>query len=491
MPFPPTLSKTDYNRFLQCPKLLWLQKRRKDLAKPVTETTQALFDQGYLVEEYAHKLFPGGVEVKGWYKKGREETQQHIREGRTTIFQANAMTKNLYSKADIIHFNEQTQKWDLYEVKSSTQVKEEHIPDLAFQKITLERDGIPIGKTYLIHINREYVRQGEIDPKELLTIEDLTEEVENIRQITETQIPKALEIITLKEEVDKKIGKQCDNPYECPFKEYCWKNLPEYSIFDLQRISEQQITQLRALGIEKITDIPDDFEMNQKQENQVVATKTDKDFIDSQSIENALEELEYPLYFLDYETYGSAIPLFEGLRPYQQMPFQYSLHVIRSKGERCEHYEYLHTGKDIPIPALVEDMKKNIGNKGSVIVWYKGFEMKRNEEMAGMYPQYADFLESVNSRVFDLMEIFSNQYYISPRFKGSASIKKVLPVVVPELSYSDLEDVQEGQIASLYWFKHVYGESGDKERVVRNLLEYCKLDTLAMVEVWRKLGEVL
>lgn len=480
------LTKTDYNRYLQCPKYLWLNKNRKELAPPITEIQQALFDQGYKVEEYAHNLFPGGVEVKGWYKKGREETQRYIREGQTAIFQANAMTKNLYAKADILHFNESSNKWDLYEVKSSTKVKDEHIPDLAFQKIALERDGIPIGKTYLVHINKEYVRQGEIDPKELLKTEDLTEEVNNLRSSVEANIPKALEIIKFKEEVKKRIGKQCDNPYECPFKEYCWNNLPEYNIFNLQRISEKQITQLQALGIEKIADIPDDFEMNEKQENQVVAVKAGRDFIDKQSIENALNTLSYPLYFLDYETFASAVPLFDGLKPYQQMPFQYSLHVIRNKGETPEHYEYLHTSKDNPLPGLLASMKENIGTTGSVIVWYKAFEMGRNEEMAELCPEYAEFLESVNRRVFDLMEIFSNQYYISPKFKGSASIKKVLPVVVPELSYNDLEDVQEGQTASLYWFKHIYSESADKKRIARNLLEYCKLDTLAMVEVFNK-----
>ncbi len=480
------LSKTDYLRYLQCPKYLWMQKHRKELAPPVTETQQALFDQGYKVETYAHKLFPGGVEVKGWYKKGRAETQAYIREGHKTIYQANAMTNDLYTKADILHFNEQTNTWDLYEVKSSTSVKEEHIPDVGFQKIALERDNIPIGKIYLIHINKEYVRQGEVEPKELLTIEDVTQDAENMLDIIESDIPKALEITKLANEVEKELGKQCDNPYECPFKEYCWKNLPEYNIFDLQRISAKQITQLQSLGINKLADIPDDFEMNQKQQNQVVAVKADRDFIDKQSIENALEKLTYPLYFLDYETYASAIPLFDGLKPYQQMPFQYSLHVIRSKGEKPEHYEYLHTSQDNPLPELLASMKEHIGNTGSVIVWYKAFECGRNEEMAELYPEYADFLESINSRVFDLMEIFSNQYYISPRFKGSASIKKVLPVVVPELSYANLEDVQEGQTASLYWFKHVYSGSELKERTVRNLLEYCKLDTLAMAGVFDK-----
>ncbi|MBN1494636.1 DUF2779 domain-containing protein [Candidatus Peregrinibacteria bacterium] len=491
----PLLSKTDYISYLQCPKKLWLSKNRKDLKPAVDETQQAIFDQGFIVEKYAHKLAlfkdpTQTAEVKDWYQKGQAETKNYIKDGYKTIFQANAMTNDLYCKADILHYNDQTNKWDLYEVKSSTEVKDEHLPDLCFQKIAFEMDGTPIDRTLLIHINNEYVRNGEIDSEKLLTIEDLTEQVENLRQITETNIPKALEIIkpANTEEVQIRIGKQCDNPFKCPFKDYCWANLPDYSIFDLQRITEKQLTALQNLNIQKIADIPDDFDLNEKQQNQVTATKTGEDMIDKESIKTTLEALEYPLYFLDYETFGSAIPLFDGLRPYQQMCFQYSLHIIRDKGAEPEHYEYLHTGTDMPVPHLLADMQKNIGDSGSVIVWHKSFEMGRNQEMALMYPEYAPFLNSVNHRVFDLKEIFSNQHYVSAGFKGSSSIKKVLPILAPHLSYDDLEDIHEGETTSLYWYKHIYSNSPLKDRMTKNMLEYCKLDTLAMVEIWRMLG---
>ena len=485
--FSPTLSKTDYNRYLQCPKLLWLSKFRKNLAAPTSEVQQNIFDQGHEVEAYADKLFPEGVTVKDWYEKGRTETHAYKNQGHKTIFQANALTNDLYCKADIINLNPQTKKWDLYEVKSTTKVKEEHYPDVCFQKIALERDGTAIDRTYLIHLNNEYVRNGEIDPKKLLTIEDITEQVENLRQITETQIPKALEILKLADEVEIRIGKQCDTPYECPFKDYCWAYLPEFSIFDLQRITKKQLNTLQDLGIERLADIPDDFELTEKQQNQVMATKSGEAIIDKEAIKGELAALEYPLYFLDYETYGAAIPLFDGFRPYQQMCFQYSLHVIEQEGDEPKHYEYLHTSADNPVPELLSNLQQHIGSTGSVIVWHKSFEIGRNEEMAELYPEYADFLKSVNSRVFDLKEIFSEQHYVSAGFKGSASIKKVLPVMVPELSYSDLEDVQEGGVASLYWFKHVYTDSPKKERMIKNLLEYCKLDTLAMVEVFNEI----
>jgi len=485
------LSKTDYNNYLQCSKQLWLSKFRKNLKPEITEIQQFVFDQGHLVEAYADKLFPNGATVKNWYEKGRRETQTLISNGRKTIFQANALTNDLYCKADILNFNEKTGLWDLYEVKSTTKVKPEHIPDVCFQKIAFERDGIPIGQTYLIHVNRQYVKKGEIDPKKLLTINDITDDVENLKQITEQNIPKALEILKLARELKISIGKQCDNPYECAFKEYCWAYVPEFSIFDINRINQKQLTELQDLNIEKIADIPDDFELTEKQQNQVEATKQGKAIIDKEAIKSELSQLKYPLYFLDYETFAPAIPLFDGLKPYQHMAFQYSLHVVEREGDEPKHFEYLHTGRDNPIPALLKSMRANIGDAGSVIVWYKGFEMGRNEEMAEMYPEYAAFLESVNARVFDLMDIFKDQHYVDADFKGSCSIKKVLPILVPELSYDDLEDVQEGSLASLYWYKYVYGGSEVKERVEANLLKYCELDTMAMVSVWGRLREII
>lgn len=187
------LSKTDYNRYLQCPRLLWLSKNRKELAAKPDEVQQAIFDQGHLVESYADKMFEKrtkeeSVTIEGWYEKGQKEMQNHINQGKKLIFQANALPKDLYCKGDILHFNDTSKKWDLYEVKSTTSVKPEHIPDLCFQKIAFERDGIEIDRTYLVHLNKKYVKNGEIVPEELFVIEDLTEDVENLRQITETKL---------------------------------------------------------------------------------------------------------------------------------------------------------------------------------------------------------------------------------------------------------------------------------------------------------------
>jgi hypothetical protein len=202
-----------------------------------------------------------------------------------------------------------------------------------------------------------------------------------------------------------------------------------------------------------------------------------------------LAALQYPLYFLDYETVNPAVPLWDGTRPYQQVCFQYSLHVLREAGGKLEHFEHLAEGRENPIPALLKQLKHDIADdKGSVIVWYKSFEMTRNQEMAALFPEYRDFLESVNGRVYDLMEIFKQLLFVHPGFGGSCSIKAVLPALVPELSYDNLEDIREGTMAGIRWLQLNFGKGlEDADRVRQNLLNYCERDTLAMVRVMGKI----
>jgi len=484
------LTKSNYIQYIQCQKLLWTHKHNKDIIPKPSEIDQAIFDQGYEVENWARKLFGKGVEVKDNFQEGKKETQTYSNKGEKVIFQATAMPKDLLARADILKYNTKTKSWDIYEVKSSTEVKDEHIPDLCFQKIAFERDGYKIGKTYLVHINSDYIRKGKVEPKKLFTIEYISDQVENYRSTAETNIPKALKLIEQAKDPSCEIGRQCKHPYECPLKELCWSFLPEYSIYDLKRINEAKLQVMKDMGILKITDVPDDFELSESQTNQIQVAKTGKPIIDKEAIATTLNSLKYPIYNLDYETYASAIPLFDGTSPYQNICFQYSLHVMDKPNGKVEHYEFLHTEHSNPVPKLLESMQQHIGDTGSVIVWNKSFEMTRNEEMAKQYPKYASFLKSINSRVFDLMEIFRKQYYVHPSFRGSCSIKYVLPVLIPSLSYKNLESIQEGGIASLYWFKHIFNNSPKRDSTIKNLKVYCGLDTKSMLEIFKHLQEI-
>jgi hypothetical protein len=238
--------------------------------------------------------------------------------------------------------------------------------------------------------------------------------------------------------------------------------------------------------------VPDDIKLSVGQRNQVTVAKTKEPLIDKSSIKQLLNELEYPLYFLDYETVSSALPMFSGCTPFQQIPFQYSLHVLRTPDSEIEHYEYLGTDSETaPMPELLASLRSHIGDTGSVIVWYKVFETGRNTEMANAYPEYADFLSNVNDRIFDLMEVFSKQHYVHHDFKGSSSIKYVLPVIIPEFSYKEME-IQNGLVASIRWYDAVMGVV-DKEQAKKtygDLIKYCCLDTLAMVKIHEYLARI-
>jgi len=481
------LSKSDYLRYLQCKKCLWLYKHRKDLKPEISESQEAIFEQGYEVENYALELFPKGVEIEDVFSGGDEKTKKLVEQGEKVIYQATAMAEGLWVMADI--FVKNGDKWDIYEVKSSTEVKDVHVADLCFQKIAFEKSGFQIGDTYLVHINNKYVKNGDINPRELLTIENISEQVENLRSSVETDIPNAMKLVEENSEPTVKLLKQCKKPYECPYREYCFRDIPAYSVYNITRIKEDKLADLLDMDIMQVHDVPDGFPLSTAQENQVLAARKGEPIIEPKEIKSILDSLAYPLYFLDYETISPAIPLYDGTSPYQQVCFQYSLHVLRDRDSELEHYEYLGDGNENPVPELLKNMNRDIGTGGTVIVWNKSFEMSRNKEMAKMYPDYADFLHSVNERVFDLMEIFSKQNYVHPEFRGSCSIKKVLPVLVPELSYKDLE-IQEGGTASLKWFNIARGDTTGKDQILKNLLKYCELDTLAMVRIWEELEEL-
>ena len=345
----------------------------------------------------------------------------------------------------------------------------------------------------VIHVNNQYVRDGAIDPIKLSSVTDITDEVRAKIEETKSNIQRALEIINLSELPDTspryaKLGSLND---WMEIYKLLGNTVDKYSIYNLIDPGVKRIVQLEDLGITFIKDIPDAFNLTSKQQVQVMATKRDEQIINKENIEVFLENLKYPLYFLDYETAMSFAPLYDGNKPYQQIPFQYSLHVIEKPGGELRHAEYLHRDSSNPVPNLLHKLKQDLGDVGSVIVWYKSFEMGRNSEMAQMFSEFAEFLEGVNSRVIDLYEPFANGWFVDKDFLGSASIKSVLPGLVPKLSYKEL-GVQEGTTAQRLWMDAVLREKSgvDKEKLFSDLIEYCKMDTLAMVEIWKVLAGV-
>jgi hypothetical protein len=471
--------------FLRHPAWLWLKKHDKDKLPPVDDDTQAIFDAGFLFESYAEQLFPGAVKLgfDGYreYLSLTRRTKEAIESGARTIMQARFEAGDITCICDaIVKVGENT--FDLYEIKSSTSAKPEHEPDLAFQKEVLTRCGYKVNKVFVIHVNNEYVRDGEVKACELCKTCEVTEQVEKLEEFTNENIKKALDIVNCKDCPDispkhAKLGAFGD--WLSIYKTLA--DIDEYSIYHLCSPGSSKIGELEALGIKHLRDIPDDFSLSEKQLRQVAATKTNEVFADKGQIKKFLSELKFPLYFLDYETLSSVVPYFDGLGPYKQLPFQYSLHVLETPDGEVRHYEYLHSDNSNPVKPLTEALKSQIGTEGTVLVWFEGFEKTCNELMGKILPEYAEFYQSVNERVIDLMKPFADGHYV----------QKVLPVLIPELSYKDL-DIHAGGAAQRLWMEAVLDgkRAHEKDKILADLLKYCELDTLAMVRIYQHLAKV-
>jgi hypothetical protein len=488
------ISKSDFLKYQCCASYLWLWKFKKEVV-PVDdeEAINQRLEQGNEVERYARQLFPTAVLVDAHGKQARSETERLVADGTKAVFQATVYTdKELLAMADIIDFDNESQTWTLYEVKSTNSVKKEHIYDLAFQRVAFEDAGYEIGKVVVIHLDKTYARKTVVEPAKLLTQTDVTDKVEGMLPVIRQQAYDALEVLKQTDEPTKCSCRLKTKSGHCPTFNYLNPDIPEYSVFNIARIGAKNLALLIDDDIRNVHDVPEDIKLSVGQQNQVLVAKAKEPIIDKQAIQELLGELEFPLYFLDYETVSSALPMFNGCTPFQQIPFQYSLHVLREPNGELEHYEYL--GRDNanpPMPELLASLRSHIGVTGSVIVWYKVFETGRNTEMGRAYPEYAEFLNGVNDRVFDLMDVFSKQYFVHHDFKGSSSIKYVLPVLVPEFSYKEM-DIQNGLVASIRWYDAVMGVADEQQagKTYEALLKYCCLDTLAMVKIYEYLRKI-
>jgi hypothetical protein len=481
------LSKTKYITGLQCPRLLWMEIHEPGKIPKADTVTQYVFDQGHLVGELAKKLFPGGIDIPADDFMGNISTTRNLLKERKPLFEAGILAGRLYSRVDILSPAEE-EWWDIFEVKSSTGVKEVHINDVAFQRYCCNQSGLDIRKCYLVSINRHYVKSGEIDPDGLFNIHDITDKVAEASVDIQDRIEDMLEVIKQKDYPEMIIGPHCRNPYECLLTD-CWEHLPEHNIFTLYYGGKKSF-EMYGSGIVAVGEIPDGYKLNDKQRIQQACVASGEPHIDREAICGFLSSLEYPLYYLDFETIGSAVPLFDGTRPYQNIPFQFSLHVVKDESSQPEHLAFLANGTDDPRPALLAELKNTIGNDGSILVYNKGFEEGILKELARAFPQYSGWVTDVSNRLVDLLVPFSGFHYYHPLQKGSASLKRVLPAITGR-GYEDL-DISDGQVASVRFLTATFGDmpEAEKAQVMDDLEKYCGRDTEGMIWIVEKLREL-
>ena len=490
------LSKSDYMLFLRHPAWLWLKKHDKVKLPAIDEALQALFDDGKLFESYADKLFPEGVRVGFSFKERNygtmpKRTKQVMDSGSKTILQGRIEAEECTCIFDVVQKVGENE-YDLIEIKSSTEVKEDHILDLAFQTVVLENAGLKVRKMFVIHVNNNYVRNGSINIEQITTKDEITNEVRALIDITKERIKKAIVVMNSPLPPSfspRHVGLGPLSEWMAIYETLFPQKNP-HNIYKLARLNPQLIGQLEDLDLKQIADIPNTLDLHAKQKLQIQVTKENKRIVNKDNIKDFLSHLIYPLYFFDYETFSTVIPPFDGIRPYQQVPFQYSLHKIDEPGIMT-HMEFLHTTNSNPGFSLLKQLREDIGDKGTVLVWYEIFEKGRNKELGEMFPEYAPLMNAINERIVDLIIPFSKNWFVDKDFFGSASIKSVLPVLISELSYEKLA-IHEGGTASRIWKELVFdGKYAEKkEQVRKDLLEYCRMDTLAMVQLFKFLSKI-
>lgn len=483
------LSKSLFIKGVQCHKALYLQKYNPELKDPVPPSREALFQSGSEVGVIAHGLFPGGIEIPfeaGNYDMQVKLTCDAIARGAETVYEASFNYDGIFVKVDILHKGKNG--WELYEVKSSTGFKDIYQPDLSVQYYVLQGAGIPVKKAFLVHINNQYVRQGDIDPFELFTIVDMTDSVEASQFSVQEEIEKQKEML-MGDVPTIDIGPWCTNPYDCDFKGHCWQHIPKMSVFSLRgnRVLQFELYNQGRVSLDDV--VPSELPAAQRQQVEAIRERTIS--VQKDAIRDFLDALWYPLYFLDFETFADAVPRFDGIRPYQNVPYQYSLHYLENRSAPLGHHEYLAQPGIDPRKELTEKLMSQIPDNACVLAYVASFEKGVLQDLACWLPEYADKIERITSNLIDLAYPFQKRFLYHWQFNGSYSIKAVLPALVPELGYNTME-IRNGEMAGIAYARmQKSGDPEEIEQIRKALLDYCRLDTFAMVKLLEALKNSL
>lgn len=483
------ITKSLYCSLLSCDRYAWLSRHKPE--KYVEKKQEDVLQNGKEVGELARNLF-GDFDLIVFNKNINtmiEETQESVERGTHIIAEASFRFENAFCSVDIL--KNDIDGVEVYEVKSSTEIQDIYLDDVAFQVYILRHLGYRVKKANIVYLNSEYVRHGDLELDKLFIIEDITDLIKPREALVKDNITRILNNLNNKEEIENDIDSYCFKPYECPFIEYCMKDLPKPNVFDIRRMKITDKLKLYKAGKISFEDLINE-NINEKYLQQIDYELNDKDdYINKENIEDFLNKLSYPLYFLDFETYQQAIPLYDGISPYMQIPFQYSLHYINDN--TLEHTEFLGEEGTDPRRKLALSLISDIKPDTCVLAYNMSFEKGVIKNLAKMYPDLSKALMNIHDNIVDLMVPFYNRDYYTKNMKGSYSIKYVLPALFPDdpsLNYHNLKLIHNGSEA-MNAFNTLTDYDDEQRKIIRkNLLEYCKLDTFAMVKIWQKLNEI-
>jgi hypothetical protein len=483
------LSKTKYLVGLQCPKALWINYNDRSSIPDLSAASLAIFEQGHSVGLLARKLFPNGIDIG--YIRDPNEAISATRPQllfRRPIFEAALAFARCFSRADIL-VPVADDRWDIVEVKSATDVKAVYLQDVAFQRYVYEGAGLAIRNCCVLHVNNGYIRNGPIDANAFFVKIDVTREVGELLPKVGANARRMLDVIASRNCPDIKISPHCNDPYECALKPVCWSFLPNANVLQL-RNGRKKRWELLNSGVTRLEDIPSDFVLSDAQARQVISHRNRAPHVDSAAITAFLSRLSYPLFFLDFETVQPAIPLYDQSRPYEKIPFQFSLDKIDSDGAPQQHFGFLADGQSDPRPILLSRLRELLGLSGSIIGYNVTFEISCLRECVSVFPEYRTWFDSIEPRFVDLYEVFDRFDYYHPSQNGTASLKTVLPILT-QLRYDGLE-IHDGDLAQREFLRVTFGNVSPDERLkVRTALEkYCAQDTAGLIALVESLGKM-
>ena len=486
------LSKSRYLSGTQCHLRLWYETHRRDLEAEPDDVLQAVFDTGHEVGRTAWRLYPGGQAVSHDHRQiseALEETRSVVEAGSApALFEPAFEHEGMVVRADVIERLPEG-GWRLVEVKSSTRLKDIFVLDAAVQLWVLKGAGLDVRDAGVLTLNRDYVYDGvTLDADALFRLHPVFDDAHELLGSVGMQVAELQAILSETAAPDVAPGDHCFEPYACPYYAHCTRDavLPEHGIDELPWLAAGRREELEAAGIEEIRDIPEDFPLTGLQ-SVVRQTIRERRPAMHGDIARALAGLKSPVRYLDFETFAPAIPRFAGTRPFDSVPFLFSVHTER-KDKPPRHADYLHESDDDPRPELTARLIEALGSKGSVCT-YSGYEKRVLRELGEALPERAGELRSIEARLFDLLPVVRNGYY-HPEFRGSFSIKSVLPALVPGMGYDDLA-ISEGQTAAVCYASALGSvDPEDRRRVFKDLRAYCSRDTLALVKLRKSLGNL-